>query len=81
MEASLRVHAAGSELRGGHHRQRLLAGGAVISKHAGADLLGEFFPLEKVESLAVTKRGDVWAAVDNDGGEIESRLVRIRRGH
>jgi len=53
----------------------------VISKHAGADLLGEFFPLEKVESLAVTKRGDVWAAVDNDGGEIESRLVRIRRGH
>jgi hypothetical protein len=32
-----------------------------------------------VESLAVTRRGDVWVALDNDGGEIELRIVSRTR--
>lgn len=56
------------------------AAGAVVSKTLFEDLVDEYFPLEKVESLAVTRNGDVWTALDNDGGEIEPRMVRIRRG-
>ena len=37
----------------------------------------EFAPYEKVEGLAVS--GSLWVALDNDGGEFESRLVRYRR--
>jgi hypothetical protein len=56
------------------------AAGALITKTLFEDVADEFFPLEKVESLARTKHGDVWMALDNDGGEIEPRMVRIRRG-
>ena len=38
-------------------------------------MLAEFFPYEKIESLAITRRGDLWVGLDNDGGTIESRLV------
>ncbi len=39
------------------------------------DLLDEFFPFEKVEGLAVTPNGDLWVGLDNDGGELQSKLV------
>ena len=57
-----------------------VAAGALITKSSFEDLSDDYFPLEKVESLAVTRSGDVWTALDNDGGEIEPRMVRIRRG-
>ena len=56
------------------------ASGALIAKSLFEDVADEFFPLEKVESLAWTRSGDVWMALDNDGGEIEPRMVRIRHG-
>jgi hypothetical protein len=39
------------------------------------DLLSDFFPFEKVEGLAVTPGGDLWVGLDNDGGEVQSKLV------
>jgi hypothetical protein len=57
-----------------------VASGALITKSLFEDLIDEYFPLEKVESLVVTRKGDVWTALDNDGGEIEPRMVRIRSG-
>jgi hypothetical protein len=53
---------------------------SLITKTLFEDLADDYFPLEKIESLVVTQNGDVWTALDNDGGEIEPRMVRIRSG-
>jgi hypothetical protein len=39
------------------------------------DMLDEFFPYEKVEGLALAPNDDLWIALDNDGGEVESKLI------
>lgn len=52
---------------------------SVIRKKLMADLLEEFTPFEKIEGLAVTREGRLWAVLDNDGGQIESRLVQFGR--
>ncbi len=51
--------------------------GAVIEKTEIFDVLAEFTPYEKVEGLAIDVNGDVWSALDNDGGELESVLVNL----
>jgi len=51
--------------------------GKVIVKEEAADILREFAPFEKVEGLGIAGGCDLWAALDNDGGEFEPRLVRI----
>jgi len=48
--------------------------GSVISKQELVDLRDLFSPFEKVEGLAVTRNGVLWAELDNDGGEVESVL-------
>jgi hypothetical protein len=53
--------------------------GSTVSKHLLRDVQPQFTPYEKVEGLAVTWGGDLWVALDNDGGEFESRLVRYRK--
>ena len=52
--------------------------GATVSKRLLKNVQPQFTPYEKVEGLAVTWDGDLWVALDNDGGEFESRLVRYR---
>jgi hypothetical protein len=52
--------------------------GATVSKRLLRDVQPQFAPYEKVEGLAVTRGGDLWVVLDNDGGEFESRLVRYR---
>lgn len=51
--------------------------GSVIQKTEIFDVLDEFTPYEKVEGLTVAANGDVWAVLDNDGGEVESVLVNL----
>lgn len=51
--------------------------GAVIEKTEIFDVLDEFTPFEKVEGLAIDANGDVWSALDNDGGELASVLVNL----
>jgi hypothetical protein len=53
--------------------------GAELSPSLFRDIAGDFAPLEKVEALAMTRTGDVWIALDNDGGEVEPRLIRLPR--
>jgi hypothetical protein len=55
------------------------AKGAEVSSSLFRDIAGDFAPLEKVEALAMTRTGDVWIALDNDGGEVEPRLIRVPR--
>jgi hypothetical protein len=50
--------------------------GSTVVKSLLRDVQPEFAPYEKVEGLALTKTGDLWVVLDNDGGEFESRLVR-----
>ena len=50
--------------------------GSTVSKRLLKNVQPQFTPYEKVEGLAVTARGDLWVVLDNDGGEVESRLVR-----
>ena len=40
------------------------------------DVVEQFSPYEKIECLALTIGwfSDLWMALDNDGGEVESRL-------
>jgi hypothetical protein len=52
--------------------------GSAVTKTLLRDVQPLFTPYEKIEGLALTRRGDLWVALDNDGGEFESRLVRIR---
>ncbi len=51
--------------------------GSVIDKTEIFDVLAEFTPFEKVEGLATDVSGDVWAVLDNDGGEFRSILVNL----
>jgi hypothetical protein len=51
---------------------------ARVTKTLFEDVLPAFAPYEKVEGLTATALGDVWVVLDNDGGEFESRFVRIR---
>ena len=51
----------------------------TVRKVEVLDLLDEFFPYEKVEGLAIDRRGDLWIGLDNDGGELESRLINKGR--
>ncbi len=51
--------------------------GHVVDKMLLTDVLDEFAPFEKVEGLTVAADGSLWAALDNDGGELESRLVNL----
>ncbi len=53
--------------------------GTTVTKALLSDLLPAFSPYEKVEGLARTVLGDYWVVLDNDGGEFESRLVRLRK--
>ncbi len=52
--------------------------GATVRKRLLADLLTTFSPYEKVEGLAMMADRSLWVVLDNDGGEFESRLVRLR---
>ena len=52
--------------------------GSTVTKRLLRDVQPQFTPYEKVEGLAVTWGGDLWVALDNDGGEFESRMVRYR---
>ena len=54
-----------------------MRGGDTIQKVLVADVLDEFAPYEKVEGVAVTPSGDIWVALDNDCGEVESVLVNL----
>lgn len=53
--------------------------GTTVVKTLLSDVRPLFTPYEKVEGLTRTVRGDYWVVLDNDGGEFESRLVRLRR--
>lgn len=48
-----------------------------IVKTELADVLADFTPFEKVEGLTPTPQGDLWIGLDNDGGEVSSRLVNL----
>lgn len=50
----------------------------TVKKVLSMNILGDFFPFEKVEGLAL-QRGDLWVGLDNDGGEVESRLINKGR--
>jgi hypothetical protein len=47
----------------------------TLAKVEALDVLRAFFPYEKVEGLALMPNGDLWVGLDNDGGEVESRLI------
>ncbi|MGE0143606.1 MAG: esterase-like activity of phytase family protein [Planctomycetota bacterium] len=51
----------------------------TVVKTEVLDVLDEFFPFEKIEGLAIDFRGDLWVGLDNDGGELESRLINFGR--
>ena len=51
--------------------------GHVIEKKLLFDVLDEFTPFEKVDGLALSKSRRLWAVLDNEGGQIETRLVRV----
>ncbi len=54
--------------------------GATVAKTLLRDVLPLFTPYEKVEGLALAGGHDLWVVLDNDGGEFESRLVRLPFG-
>lgn len=51
--------------------------GGIIAKSLWVDALDAFAPFEKIEGLAYTPSGDLWVGLDNDGGELESRMVNF----
>lgn len=51
----------------------------TVKKVRAGNILRDFFPFEKVEGLAITKNGELWIGLDNDGGEVESRLINKGR--
>ena len=51
--------------------------GSVISKMLLLDVLNSFAPFEKVEGLAVSQNGVIWAVLDNDGGEVDTVLKAV----
>jgi hypothetical protein len=52
-------------------------GGSVIEKTELTDVLEEFMPFEKVEGLALSTDGDLWALLDNDGGGLITVMVDL----
>ena len=56
---------------------RGLSDGELRSKVELADVLCAFAPYEKVESLALSLYAGPRVGLDNDGGEVESRLVNL----
>jgi hypothetical protein len=51
--------------------------GKIVQKAELVDILDATLPYEKVEGLAIDPAGDFWLAIDNDGGEFMSKLVRL----
>jgi len=51
----------------------------TITKVELFDVVRDFFPYEKIESLALTTNGSLWIGLDNDGGEVEARLRNLGR--
>lgn len=51
--------------------------GSVLEKQTAFDVLGVFTPFEKVEGIAIDASGDVWASLDNDGGELSTILANL----
>ena len=51
--------------------------GSAVSKTLLRDLLPLFTPYEKIEGLTRARDGGLWVVLDNDGGEFESRLIRL----
>lgn len=49
----------------------------TVSKLQLADVLDTFLPYEKIECLTPTPQGDLWIGLDNDGGEVENRVVNL----
>lgn len=49
----------------------------TVAKLLLADVLADFFPYEKIEGLAPTPQGELWIGLDNDGGEVENRLLNL----
>ncbi|MCB9889963.1 MAG: hypothetical protein H6836_10355 [Planctomycetes bacterium] len=48
-------------------------------KKLAYDVRDAFVPYEKIEGLALTRRNHLWVGLDNDGGEVESRLIDLGR--
>ena len=46
----------------------------TVNKNLVRDVLADFAPYEKIEGIVVGWFGDLWVGMDNDGGELESRL-------
>src|SRR5262249_25044829 len=51
--------------------------GHVIEKSLLFDVRDDFSPFEKVEGLALTRDHRLWASLNNEGGAVEPRLVRV----
>jgi hypothetical protein len=47
----------------------------TVKKFEAYDILQDFFPYEKVEGMTISKNGDLWISLDNDGGEVENRIL------
>jgi hypothetical protein len=54
-----------------------LTDGATVSKSQWHDIVERFNPYEKVEGLAWSPESGLWIGLDNDGGEVESRLINL----
>lgn len=54
-----------------------LVDGDMVSKSQWLDMVDEFSPYEKVEGLAWSPESGLWVGLDNDGGEVESRVVNF----
>ncbi|MCB9881413.1 MAG: esterase-like activity of phytase family protein [Planctomycetes bacterium] len=54
------------------------SGDDVVTKRLVRDVQGNFFPYEKVEGVMLL-HGDLWVNMDNDGGEVENRIVNTGR--
>lgn len=52
-------------------------GADSVVKTEIADLLQAFLPYEKLECLSATPQGDLWVGLDNDGGEVEPRVLNL----
>jgi len=50
---------------------------SVVSKVRALDVRETFKPFEKLEGLTVLPNGAVWAALDNDGGELGTILAQV----
>jgi len=52
-----------------------LVDGDMVTKSEWLDIVDDFSPYEKVEGLAWSPESGLWVGLDNDGGEVESRVV------